>query len=201
MTLRRRYAGHGITNHPPGRYFDELSDLYAGKLLMVMDVSGSMEGRRLNEAVAGARELLGKAVSESYIVGVISFSGRAHMELDLTTDLRAVDRALRRLKVDWTGTRMSTGIGLAHKTLLKRRGERVMAIFSDGEDESPRSVLAAAAAARSDEVRIIATLGGTADPAFMREVTGEGEDLEVVADREVREKIAGMVSLLRPTWR
>ena len=201
MKLGRRYAAHGITTHPPGQYFDQLSDLYAGKLLMVMDRSASMKGRRLREAVAGACDLLGQAINESYIVGAVSFSGNARLELDLTTDPRAVERALKRLDIDWTGTMMSQGISLAHRLLLKRRGERVIAIFSDGEDQNPTAALAAAAAARRDEIRIIAALGGSADPRFMREITGEGEDPEVVNDRQVREKIAGMAALLRPTWR
>lgn len=199
MALRRRYAGHGITSHPPGRYFDQLSDLYAGKLWMVVDVSSSMAGGRLTEAVTGARDLLGQAISESYLAGVISFTESARLELDLTINLQHVDKALGRLRAGG-GTDMSYGIRLAHEVLMKRRGERVMAIFSDGETDR-NSAVAAAVAARRDGIRIIATLGGAADPGLMREVTGEDEELDVVPDWEVRERIAGMATLLRATWK
>jgi Mg-chelatase subunit ChlD len=197
VNLRTRYAAHGLTTYPPGQFFDQLSELYVGKLFMVIDVSGSMEGARLKAAVAGARDLLSKAVSESYEVGVITFDDRAKLELGLTMDLRAVDRALARLGVRG-GTDMSRGIELAHRILRERRGERVMAIFSDGETDR-RSALAAAEAARRDDIRIIATLGGTAQSEFMRQVAPDSEDLEVVPDSEVQERIAGMAALLPPT--
>jgi Mg-chelatase subunit ChlD len=198
MRLRRRYTGHGLTTYPPGRYFEQVSDLYAGKLFMVIDVSGSMTGRRLQQAVEGARRLLARAVAESYLVGVISFTSTARLELDLTTDLGAVDRVLSRLR-PLGGTDMSWGIRCGHEILGPRRGERVLAIFSDGETDR-ETALAAARAARHDGIKIIATLGGTADPGFMREVTGDEEEFEVVGDAQIREHIAGLAGRLRPTW-
>jgi Mg-chelatase subunit ChlD len=201
MLLRRRYAGHGLTMYPPGRYFDQLSDLHAGKLVMVMDVSGSMAGLRLSGAVAGARDLLGAALAKSYVVGVVSFSTSATVPQPLTIDLQAIEPALTALTAGG-GTDMSEGIRRAHQLLRELRGERVMAIFSDGQTDRG-SAIAAAMAARRDGIRIIAALGGTADPGFMRDVVGEDEDvdLEVAVDSQIRERVAGLASLIRPTWR
>ncbi len=201
MILRRRYSGHGLTTYPPGKYFDQVSDLHAGKLIMVIDVSSSMSGKRLTAAVSGARDLLGAALAESYLVGVVSFASSARVAQPLTTDLKAVGHALGGL-VASGGTDMSRGIRQAHKLLEELRGERVMAIFSDWETDR-RSAIAAAVAARRDGIRIIATIGGTASPEFMREVIGEDEevDLKVADDSQIRERVAGMASLIRPTWR
>jgi Mg-chelatase subunit ChlD len=196
--LRTRYVGHGITTYPTGTHFSDVSDLYTGKLFMVIDVSGSMSGHRLQEARAGALELLGHAVTESYLVGVIAFTTSAFVKLDLTTDLGRVRTALDGLLAGG-GTDMSRGIALAHQVLRDRRGERVMAIFSDGGTDR-QSALAAAMAARRDGIRIVATLGGTADPAFMETIVSDGEPVQRVEDTEVRSQIAGLASSLRPTW-
>jgi len=189
-----------VTSYPPGRYFSEVSDLYTGKLLMVVDVSGSMEGERMSAAIGGSGELLSQALTDSYAVGLVAFSGSASLELDLTTELRAVERALSRLRIRWSGTDMSEGIKLAHRVLRTRRGERVMAIFSDGETDRPTAI-AAALAARADGIRIIAALGGDADPSFMRQVTGDDDEpLQVVPDSQVQAEIAGLAAKVPPTW-
>lgn len=196
--LRRKYVGHGLTSYPPGRYFDGVTDLYTGKLFMVIDISYSMEGNRLAQAKEGALELLRQAVGEGYRAGVISFAQTARLDLPLTTDLEEVARVLRSLGLGG-GTDMSRGIHMAHENLREMRGERAMAIFSDGETDR-QSALAAARAARADGIRIIASLGGTADKAFMEQIVSEGETVEVVDDSHVREQIAGLAASLRPTW-
>ena len=165
---------------------------------MVLDNSWSMEGQRIRDATAGARDLLAIALTDSYLVGLVTFCQRARTVLELTTDLREVDRALENVTLDG-GTDMSTGIELAHQTLKQRRGERVMAIFSDGETNRSKAIRAADAAKR-DDIRIIGAPGGDADPRLMREIVSGEQSVERVKDRDVRETISGLARSIQPTW-
>lgn len=198
MRLRRFHA-HGITTFPPGARFAEVSDSMSGKLFFVVDVSLSMEGARLRGAVRGARDLLHHALDESYLVGVIAFNDSARVVQDLTDDGRPVDRALSRLRAR-SGTDLAKGIALGHRLLAERRGERVLALFTDGETDRA-AALRAARAARRDGIKIIATIGGTADQAFMNKVVSEGTDVVSSPDDKVEQQIVRLGRFIGPTYR
>lgn len=196
--LRTVLKGHFMTKYPPGKHFDALSDLYTGKLLMVVDVSSSMTPGLMKEATGGARQLLAAAVEESYTAGVVSFSSTAQIVLSLTTDLKKVDRSLNRLK-GYGGTDMSQGIKLAHQILGPRRGERVMAIFSDGATNR-ESALQAAQAAKDDDILILASLTGSADTNLMSEIVSDGQTVNLVDPGQIKSDIAGLTASLRSNW-
>ena len=196
--LRRRHALFGVTTYPPGSYFEQVVDLYTGKILFVVDVSGSMEGRRLAEARVGALKLLTTAVRMGYVAGVIHFAGAARLALAPTTDLKRIERTIKNLEVEWTGTNLSKGIALGHDRLRSLRGDRVLALFTDGETNR-RSAIRAAEAARADGIRVICEFGGTADPRLMKALADSDgwSDRRAARDGDVAARIGALVKELR----
>jgi len=172
----------------------------AGHIYFVIDVSLSMQGKRLRGATAGAKQLLHEAIRRNYTAGVIAFSGTGRIVCDLTQDVRTIDRALARLQVDETGTDMRTGIKVGHQNLRKRSGDRVLAIFSDGETRHPRGARWAADDAKRDGIRIITEFGGSADTRLMKKIASGpqlADDVRRPAkDDEIADRIGGLVQLL-----
>src|SRR6266849_6793608 len=59
--IRRSFTSAGLTQIPPGRHIGALQGRYGGGVVMLcIDVSGSMDGNPIREAVRGAKKLLGR---------------------------------------------------------------------------------------------------------------------------------------------
>ncbi len=70
--IRRSFTSPGLTQIPPGPHLGKLQGKYGGGTVMLcIDVSGSMDGRPLGEAVRGARTFVVEAVEARYKVGVM----------------------------------------------------------------------------------------------------------------------------------
>ncbi len=121
-------------------------------LLLVLDVSGSVGGRGLEQlrAAAGAA---GEALRPDDRVGLVTFSDRVRFGLDPSSSADALPTALTRVRAGGaTALYDATFTGL---TLRERTGARtLMLVFSDGDDTAswldPREVLDVAQ--RSDVV-------------------------------------------------
>ncbi|HEY6793022.1 MAG TPA: hypothetical protein VI365_37510, partial [Trebonia sp.] len=60
--IRRSFTSPGLTQIPPGPHLGKLQGKYGGGTVMLcIDVSGSMDGRPLTEAVRGARTFVVEA--------------------------------------------------------------------------------------------------------------------------------------------
>jgi Mg-chelatase subunit ChlD len=70
--IRRPFSSPGLTQIPPGRHLRALQDRFGGGTVMLcIDVSGSMDGKPILEAVRGARTFVDEAVEARYRVGVL----------------------------------------------------------------------------------------------------------------------------------
>ncbi len=69
--IRRQFTAAGLTQIPAGPHLGSLQGRYGGTVMLCIDVSGSMDGQPIREAVRGAREFVNEAVSAHYNVGVM----------------------------------------------------------------------------------------------------------------------------------
>ncbi|MEV0701493.1 vWA domain-containing protein [Saccharopolyspora sp. NPDC050389] len=129
--IRRDFGGIGLTQSPPGAYLPKLQERYGGHVLLCIDVSSSMQGERLAQAIAGGERFLAEAESAHYESGLVLWSDAVRQYVPPEARLDDVVSALRKAEVRG-GTLLSSALQLGIEVLPKYSGDRVLCIFSDG---------------------------------------------------------------------
>lgn len=106
----------------------------AGQLSVcyVLDLSGSMMGRPLNDAVDAIQTSL-DSLAEGTQVGLVTFENTATVQSGLTTSTQSVASLLGGLQA-YGGTNISSGLQAAAEVLEGGTGERIVVLVSDGVD-------------------------------------------------------------------
>src|SRR5258708_18437231 len=95
--IRRPFSSPGLTQIPPGRHLRALQDRFGGGAVMLcIDVSGSMDGRPIREAVRGAMRFVDEAVAARYRVGVLLWNTDVAALAEPTQDGQGARRLLER---------------------------------------------------------------------------------------------------------
>lgn len=137
---------------------DGAADPGARRVALVVDVSGSMAGPRLEAARAAVNAYL-TTVPDDVQVGLVTFSGRPVVATPLSPDRAPVLRTVQGLAANG-GTSLYDAV-LTARDLLGSQGERRMVILSDGEDSSSTATLdAATGELESSHVNVEAVLLG-----------------------------------------
>ncbi|MBB5872978.1 Mg-chelatase subunit ChlD [Allocatelliglobosispora scoriae] len=197
--VRRAFDSIGGTQSPPGAYLKVLQDKYMGKVFLCIDVSGSMSENagggktRLQAAVAGAKVFVKEAVAAHYQVGLILWDDSVHVFVPLSGDPAAVDTALSRATIAG-GTALAPTLTKGIDQLRKLRGDRVIAIFSDGEIPDIRRARELSKEAARLEIRILVRGLGRSAAASLEQVATEGDVAENVVgtSAEIESGIASM---------
>jgi Mg-chelatase subunit ChlD len=191
--IRRSFTAAGLTQIPPGPHLGTLQARYGGTVMLCIDVSGSMDGRPILQAVRGAKQFVAEAVAAHYKVGVLLWNTTVVNLAEPTADgvpamrlLGSVDRAAG-------GTSLLAPLHRCHEILNEYSGDRVVAIFGDG-DLGPRAqVLAKVAQMKSEDIRFVTR--GLGDVAAREFATVSSEDPSAVEVRRVDELAAGIAGM------
>jgi Mg-chelatase subunit ChlD len=199
--LRRSFSAAGLTQVPPGRQLAALQSRYGGGTVMLcLDVSGSMDGRPILEAVRGAKIFVAEAVEARYKVGVLLWNQDVVALAEPTEDGRAARKLLDRTKNASGGTSLIRPLERCHQILdqFKGRGQdRVVAVFGDGDLGPRERVLAKVAQMKAEDIRFVTRgLGSVAAQQFA-EVAGHEPDVAVAGVDDLAEGIAGMAASLK----
>ncbi|MBB5153142.1 VWA domain-containing protein [Saccharopolyspora phatthalungensis] len=164
--IRRSFAGIGLTQSPPGRYLPKLQQRYLGHVLLCIDVSASMAGSPLSQAIAGGEQFLVEAEGAHYESGLVLWADSVQRYLPPETPLDEVVSALRKA-IPRGGTVLSNALRLGIDVLPSYPGDRVLCIFSDGGLADPEQARELARKACAMGIRIIVRgLGPTAAAAL-----------------------------------
>ncbi|MFN2114855.1 MAG: VWA domain-containing protein, partial [Anaerolineae bacterium] len=168
----------GVTLTVAGECLDEGG---GADVMLVLDRSGSMAGRKMEAARAAAVTFVGEMDFGVSRVGLVVFNLQATMPMSLTTDAASVVDAIVGFGDATSGTDIGEGIQLAHQELAAngRPGvERIMVVMTDGRPESADvDAEEAATAAKADGVRVFSIGFGTdADPDLMARVASAPGD-------------------------
>src|SRR4029077_18765471 len=156
-------------------------------LLIAVDTSRSMlsndvQPNRLERVKLAAQDLINELQGDR--IGLIAFSGRAFLQAPLTIDYGAVVESINDLDtktVPEGGTNISEAIALASRTFGKSAmGNRVLIIFTDGEELSGDAVKSAKAAAEAG-VRVFTVGVGTPQGSLIP-ISGEDGETAFVKD-------------------
>jgi molecular chaperone DnaK len=158
---------------------DDPSKLSAGELavVLVIDVSGSMQGSKLAEAKSAClsfvEELERAGCAER--VAIVSFGSEARTILRMGSSPATQRDAVQALEVEGS-TNLAAGLHRAQGELAELSGRRVVVVLTDGEPDDRAAALAVRDALVVEEAELIARGVAGADENFLRELaTGDGE--------------------------
>ncbi|MGC5031770.1 vWA domain-containing protein [Micromonospora sp. DT229] len=198
--IRRTYDAIGVTQAPPGRHLAALQEPYVGKVLLCIDVSGSMaeyDGglvTRLKRVSTGAKQFITEATAANYRVGLVLWNEGVRHHVPLSEDPRAALRALRRAR-SYGGTSILPTLELGIRELGGLTGDRVMAIFGDGDIGPVQPAVEMARHAASLGIRIIVRgLGDQAAGALGQLATEEDEQVTIRSADQLAAGVASMIS-------
>jgi predicted metal-dependent peptidase len=190
--VRRDYSAIGVTQSPPGPHLRALQSRYTGKVLLCIDVSGSMSGHPLRQAVAGAREFFAEAVAAHYDVGLILWSDSVVTHVPLSAETDGVSRALDAAHIVG-GTNVTPCLELGIRDLGPLTGDRVMAVFGDGDIGNVKRAKDAAGRAAALGIRIIVRGLGTGAARSLEQIATEHDGPTVIESADaIRTGIASM---------
>lgn len=130
--IRRNFDGIGLTQSPPGPHLAALRKRYRGTVMLCIDVSWSMEGEPLREAVSGGVTFLEEAGRAHYDCGLVLWSSRIERSLPPHAPLAEVVDTLRAASLGG-GTDVVPALLRCKEVYEQMQGDRVVCIFSDGE--------------------------------------------------------------------
>jgi uncharacterized protein with von Willebrand factor type A (vWA) domain len=197
--IRRSFTAAGLTQIPPGPHFGALQGRFGGTVMLCIDVSGSMDGMPVLEAVRGAREFVSAAVAAHYKVGVMLWNTHVVAVSEPTADGVAALRLLKPVDRAAGGNDLIGPLQQCHQILDSFTGDRVVALFGDGDLTPKDRVLVKVAQMKSENIRFVTRgLGAMAAREFGEISSEEASTAEVRQVEDLAAGIAGMAASLKP---
>jgi uncharacterized protein (DUF58 family) len=198
--IRRSFESAGLTQIPPGAHLRTLQRRFGGGTAVLMiDVSPSMAGRPIVEAMRGAEGFIAEAVEAGYDVGTILWDTNVVAACRPSGDSGDSLRVVRNAQIG-NGTLLFPPLVYCHELLDDFEGDRVVAIFSDGQllPHDKQEALQRVTRMKAEDIRFV-TRGLGADAARELDAISDEKDGSGHVDSvdELAEEIAGMASALR----
>lgn len=153
--IRKSFTSDGVTEYPVGPSFEKLRARFGGAVVLALDVSGSMQGDRIAKAVTGCLRFVDEAVAGGYQVGVILWHHGVEDHVAPAMDPGAAHGLLKRAAAAG-GNDAVPFLALAHLELMAiDAGDRVVAIFGDGDLGDRHRAETKAAELVRDNIRIL----------------------------------------------
>jgi len=163
--VRSNFDAIGLTQSPPGKYLEVLQRQYGGTVLLCIDVSGSMSGEPLRQAIKGGEQFLREAVDAHYKCGLVLWNHQVERYVAPDTRHSKVLGVLRNAE-STGGNDLVPTLLVAKKLFQPPRDDRVLCIFGDGDIGSQPTVVPLARELCAMGVRIVVRglgPGATAD--------------------------------------
>src|ERR1019366_4117122 len=197
--IRRPFSAPGLTQIPPGPHLGALQGRFGGTVMLCIDVSGSMHGSPILEAVRGAREFVTEAVAAHYNIGVMLWNTDVVALSEPTSDGFAAMQLLAPVNSAYGGNDLIGPLARCHQILDRFTGDRVVALFGDGDLTPKDRVLVKVAQMKSENIRFVTRGLGLMAAREFGEISDE-EASTAAVDRveDLAAGIAGMAASLKP---
>lgn len=145
-------------------------------IMLLMDVSGSMEGRELAEAKEASHRLVNELIDfSSHRMGLVAFNHDARLGSPLTADRDGLNRSIDGLRASG-GTNMFTALEKARGAMRDSDRKKIVILTTDGGDFEEERTLKVADAMRKKGFRIVAIGAGTGiNQEFLVRLADEGD--------------------------
>lgn len=154
---------------------DDMSWLYgqpksnAGlNIMLVIDISYSMEGHPLSQAKKAALEFVKKTNLETSAISVIGFSDDVTEYCQPSHDRGVIEKAIKRLK-EQGGT--ESPLEFCYQRLAGSKAKPVIVVLTDGSWSGQKRAIATSDRCRDVGIDIIAIGFGSADKEFLRRIS------------------------------
>lgn len=168
----------------------------SGVVELLLDVSGSMEGRKLQDAIEGAIGFAKEALLKGYSVGVIRFSGTASNVCEPSQNIEEITRILRQLEAE-DETKIAPALSKAYERLKGLSFRKAVVLFTDGQTDDETEALKRAAALKTLPADIITIGTDDADLAFLRRLATSTELSIATETRQLGSAIRASARLLK----
>jgi Mg-chelatase subunit ChlD len=196
--IRRAFSAPGLTQIPPGPHLPQLQGRFGGTVMLCIDVSGSMNGTPILEAVRGATQFVAEAVAAHYKVGVMLWSHRVENVCEPTADGKAALALLAPVNRARGGNDLFTALNHCHQVLDRFTGDRVVALFGDGDLTPKAQVLVKVAQMKAENIRFVTRGLGPSAAREFGEISDEEPSTASIEDvADLAEGIADMATSLK----
>lgn len=190
---RKTFSSDGVTEYPVGTNLERLSFRFGGAVILALDVSGSMSGERTTKAVAGCARFIDEAVEAGYRVGLVLWNHEIAAFIPPLVNPKDARSLLREASSYTGGTNVLPCLELAHRQLLAiDAGDRVLAIFGDGDLGNRSSAEAKAAEMTRDDIRILTCGLGEESARELAAISTETSAPRAATEENLAETIASM---------
>lgn len=196
--VRKVYDSHGLTQHKPGPHLAKIQELASGWVVLCIDISGSMCGSPIRQACDGARTFLSEAARNGYRVALLEWHHDVGAYHGFDSGLSKIDAILKQGLIASGGNNIVPTLELCERELESHPGDRVVAIFGDGDLGDPSSARIKAGGLHDKGIRII-TLGlGEGSATALNVISSEDrESPRMVQSADVANGIAGLAAALK----
>lgn len=190
---RKSFSSDGVTEYPVGPHFQRLRSRFGGAVILALDVSGSMQGDRIGKAVKGCQRFIDEAAEAGYRVGLILWHHDVAADVPPEADPTAARALLKRAADSSGGTNVLACLGLAHRQLMAMdAGDRVLAIFGDGDLGNRQAAEAKAAELIEDNIRILTCGLGEGSAQELASISTEKAAPRTATSENLADSIASM---------
>ncbi len=161
----------------------------------LLDISGSMTGEPLEEAMRGFIDFCRAGVQQGYRVGFIAFNDALHELSPATDKIRDLEESIQNLYAGG-GTIMAAPIRHAAEKMKEASGARVIFLVTDGFPADPEETVTLAQDCHRDGIDIIALGTGSADHEFLKRLASRTDLARHVPQTELHLSIAQTSRLL-----
>lgn len=194
--IKRSFDSAGLTQYPVGKHLAALQARFGGAVILCLDVSSSMSGHTLPQAVEGCRRFVAEAVAGGYEVGGLLWNTGVAGFADLS---RSGDGAVDLFNSARAGggTHVLAALARCEQALEGRTGDRVIAIFGDGDLGDAAGAAREASRLAELGIRVLTVGLGDASAQQLGAISTEDTPPRVAQHDDIAGAIAGMAAGLK----
>lgn len=197
MWLKRQFDGPGLTQYPTGAHLGAIQGLMGGSVILALDVSGSMYGTPLQQAVRGCERFIDEALDANYNVGLVLWHHGIAGTSPITGSRSTLRKQLARASAGG-GNDIVPTLHYALKELDGRSGDLVVAIFGDGDLGNATRAKEESAKLVARNIRILTCGLGETSARQLDAISTEGRDTaRVASEADLPDVLGSMASGLR----
>jgi len=163
------------------------TDLTRLNLILAVDLSGSMDGRPLDEAINAAGQFIEEINSENTFVGLILFANKVLINQDVTNDRNTLHQKIKGWYEIYDSGEIGYGTSAepfeqARALMQFTEGRKKIIVLTDGHWKHPEKAIEKARQCAEENIRIKAIGFGNADYEFLSRIATSDEDALFLSD-------------------
>jgi Mg-chelatase subunit ChlD len=191
-------SGHAISRPGAAAAIEAFQAKYRGTALavMVVDCSTSMdEGRKMEQARAGAVEFARIALTKGYDIALVRFDTGSKVIVRRTKSITDIEAAVSELAADGT-TNMASGLQKARSLFSNDDRHKSVVVVSDGQPNDPAAAMRNRNLLKESGVDVLTVATDGADVQFLKALATVQAFATVVASSDIRQGMMSAANLL-----